>query len=61
MAKTKRMIDSDTERVPFEEIVDATFEKFKDNIMISQDNKKSITKELLKKIREQLKGLSAKK
>jgi hypothetical protein len=61
MAKPKRMINQNTERVPFEEIVDSTFEKFKDNIVISQDNKKSITKEMIKKIREQLKGASTKK
>ena len=61
MPKPKRMLDQGTERVPFEDIIDATFEKYKDNIVISQDNKKSISKEMIKKIREQLKGISTKK
>ena len=61
MTKAKRMIDPNTERLPFEEIVDATFEKYKDNIVISSDNKRSIAKEMIKKIREQLKSVSSKK
>ena len=61
MTKPKRMLDNNKERVPFETIVEATFEKYKDNIMISKDNKKIISDEMIKKIREQLKGLSGKK
>ena len=61
MTKPKRMLDKNTERVPFETIVDSTFEKYKDNIVISQDNKKSITKEMIQKIRDQLRGVSLKK
>jgi hypothetical protein len=61
MTKPKRMLDENRERIPFESIVDATFEKYKDNIVISQDNKKNIATEMIKKIRAQLKGASIKK
>jgi hypothetical protein len=61
MTKPKRMLDDNKERLPFEAIVESAFEKYKDNIMISKDNKKILSDEMIKKIREQLKGLSGKK
>jgi hypothetical protein len=61
MTKPKRMLDQNKERIPFESIVEATFDKYKDNIVISQDNKKNIAKEVVNKIRDQLKGVSGKK
>jgi hypothetical protein len=58
MAKKKRMINEKLERKPFEEIFDDTFAQFKDNLVISDDIRKKIVREAVKRIREQLQGLS---
>jgi hypothetical protein len=58
MKKPKRMINEKLERQAFEDIFKDTFSQFKDNLMISEDIRDKIVKEAIKKIREQLQGIS---
>jgi hypothetical protein len=58
MSKPKRMINDKLQRKPFEEIFNDTFAEFKDNLLISEDIRNKIVKEAVKRIREQLQGLS---
>jgi len=60
MNKSKRMINDKLERRPFEEIFNDTFAQFKDNLVISDEIRKKIVREAIKRIREQLQGLSRK-
>ena len=54
------MINDKLERRPFEEIFNDTFAQFKDNLVISDEIRKKIVREAIKRIREQLQGLSRK-
>jgi hypothetical protein len=58
MPKNKRMINEKLERKPFEDIMNDSFAEFKDNMMISDDIRNKIVKKTVKKIRDQLQGLS---
>jgi hypothetical protein len=58
MTKNKRMINEKLERKPFEDIFNDSFAEFKDNLMISEEIRTKIVKRTIKKIREQLQGLS---
>jgi len=58
MSKSKRMINEKLERKPFEDIMNDTFAEFKDNLLISEDIKNKIVKRTVKKIRDQLQGIS---
>jgi len=53
----KRWITEDLERRAFEDIIRKTFEKYKDNLMCSQDTMDEIIVDATKDIREQLQGL----
>jgi hypothetical protein len=53
----KRWITEDLERRAFEDIIRKTFEKYKDNLMCSQDTMDEIIVDATKEIREQLQGL----
>ena len=53
----KRWITDSLERKAFEEIIRKTFEKYKDNLMCSQDTMDDIIVDATREIREQLQGL----
>ena len=57
MDQEKRWITEDLERKAFEDIIRKTFEKYKDNLMCSQDTMDDIIVEATQNIREQLQGL----
>ena len=58
MDNDKRWITEVLERKAFEEIIRATFQKYKDNMMCSQDTIDQIVKDVTADIRQQLQGLS---
>jgi len=60
MNKDKRMITPFLERKAFEDIIRKTFQRYKDNLMCSQDTMEDIVREASKEIREQLQGVSRK-
>ena len=53
----KRWITDKLERKAFEEIIRNTFEKYRDNLMCSQDTMDDIIVDATREIREQLQGL----
>jgi len=57
MDEEKRWITEDLERKAFEDIIRTTFEKYKDNLMCSQDTMDDIIVDATKEIREQLQGV----
>lgn len=57
MDQEKRWITEDLERKAFEDIIRKTFEKYKDNLMCSQDTMDDIIVDATREIREQLQGL----
>ena len=61
MDHPKRWIDENLERKAFEDIIREVFQKYKDNMMCSQDTVDSIIKDATNEIRGQLKGLSREK
>lgn len=58
MVEEKRWITDNLERKAFEDIIRKTFEKYKDNLMCSQDTMDDIIVDATKEIREQLQGLN---
>jgi hypothetical protein len=58
MEKTKRMINENLERLPFETILREVFAKYRDNMMCSSETVENITQDAALKIREQLRGMS---
>jgi hypothetical protein len=58
MGQSKRWITDDLERKAFEEIIRQTFNRYKDNLMCSQDTIDQIIKDATKEIRSQLQGIS---
>ena len=58
MNKSKRMITPNLERKAFEDIIKKTFNKYKDNLMCSEDILNQIIRDSTNEIREQLQGLS---
>jgi hypothetical protein len=58
MEKQKRMVTPSLERKAFEEIIKRTFNKYKDNLMCSEEIMNQIIKDSTNEIREQLQGLS---
>ncbi len=61
MGYPKRWIDENLERKAFEDIIREVFQKYKDNMMCSQDTVDSIIRDATREIRHQLKGLSREK
>jgi hypothetical protein len=57
MEQVKRWINEDLERKAFEDIISQTFQRYKDNLMCSQDTMDHIILEVAKEIREQLTGI----
>jgi hypothetical protein len=57
MVEEKRWITEDLERKAFEDIIRTTFEKYKDNLMCSQDTMDDIIVDATQEIRKQLQGL----
>ena len=57
MDEEKRWITQDLERKAFEDIIRNTFEKYKDNLMCSQDTMDDIIVDATREIREQLQGV----
>lgn len=58
MDHEKRYITEYLERKAFEEIIRHTFQKYKDNLMCSQDTMNDIIRAVTKDIREQLQGIT---
>jgi len=58
MDKDKRWINEYLERKAFEKIIHQALNKYKDNLMCSQDTIDDIVKDVTHEIREQLQGLS---
>jgi len=52
--KRKPLKDDALKRVPFEDIVEEVFLRYKDNVICSEDTRKAIVKEITLRIREQL-------
>jgi hypothetical protein len=61
MEKQKRMITPFLERKAFEDIIKKTFNKYKDNLMCSEEILNQIIKDTTNEIRGQLQGLSREK
>ncbi len=61
MEKQKRMITPFLERKAFEDIIKKTFNKYKDNLMCSEEILNQIIKDSTNEIRAQLQGLSREK
>ena len=57
MDEEKRWITEDLERKAFEDIIRKTFEKYKDNLMCSQDTMDDIIVDATQEIRQQLQGV----
>jgi hypothetical protein len=57
MTKEKRWITEFLERKAFEDIIRHTFNKYKDNLMCSQETIDNIITEVTRGIREQLQGI----
>jgi GH35 family endo-1,4-beta-xylanase len=57
MEEEKRWITEKLARKAFEDIIRTTFEKYKDNLMCSQDTMDDIIVDATQEIREQLQGL----
>ena len=57
MDQEKRWITADLERKAFEDIIRTTFNKYRDNLMCSQDTMDNIIVDTTKEIRRQLHGL----
>ena len=57
MDQEKRWITEDLERMAFEDIIRKIFQKYKDNLMCSQDTMNDIIVESTQEIRAQLYGL----
>ena len=55
--RRKHKINAEVERIPFERIVKETFQKYKDNIMCSQETIDNMINDITEKIREQLKEI----
>ena len=60
MNKIKRMVDKDLERKSFEDLLDITLMRYKDNLICSEETKKILISEMSKLIRQQLKGVHRK-
>lgn len=60
MDEDKRWITENLERKAFEDIIRDTFNKYKDNLMCSQETMDDIIVEATQEIREQLHGLKRK-
>jgi hypothetical protein len=60
MTEEKRWITEDLERRAFEDIIRTTFNKYKDNLMCSQDTMDDIIVDATREIRAQLTGLKRK-
>jgi len=58
MDQNKRWITIDLERKAFEEIIRQTFNRYRDNLMCSQDTMDHIIDDAAKEIRSQLQGIS---
>ncbi|TFG95198.1 MAG: hypothetical protein E4H13_13740 [Calditrichales bacterium] len=58
MSKDKRWINNNLERKAFEEIIRTTFQRYKDNMMCSQDTVNQIVLDVTRDIRSQLQGIS---
>ena len=58
MSKDKRWINEELERKAFEEIIRTTFQRYKDNMMCSQDTVNQIVLDVTRDIRSQLQGIS---
>jgi hypothetical protein len=58
MTPNKRWITDELERKAFEEIIRQTFNRYKDNLMCSQDTIDHIIEDVTKEIRKQLQGIS---
>jgi len=57
MTQEKRWITEELERKAFEDIIRTTFNKYKDNLMCSQDTMDDIIVDATQEIRAQLVGL----
>ena len=57
MAEEKRWITENLERKAFEDIIRTTFNKYRDNLMCSQDTMDDIIVDATREIRAQLTGL----
>ena len=57
MDQEKRWITEDLERKAFEDIIRTTFNKYRDNLMCSQDTMDDIIVDASQEIRKQLQGL----
>ena len=60
MDREKRFINEYLERKAFEDIIKNTFQKYRDNLMCSQEIMDSIINDATKEIREQLQGMTRK-
>jgi hypothetical protein len=58
MSQSKRWITEYLERKAFEDIIRQTFERYKDNLMCSQDTLDAIIKSTTSEIRKQLQGIT---
>ena len=57
MTEEKRWITENLERKAFEDIIRTTFNKYRDNLMCSQDTMDDIIVDAIREIRAQLTGL----
>jgi len=57
MDQEKRWITESLERKAFEDIIRKTFNRYRDNLMCSQETMDNIIGEATREIREQLQGL----
>lgn len=57
MNQEKRWITESLERKAFEDIIRKAFNKYKDNLMCSQETMNNIIIDVTREIREQLQGL----